>query len=288
MIISYSEIEIILNELLAQNEKEINIAPFFQEEKIFRFDLKNKKLFLKTTPHSWKIFIDFIVKEYSLTKAAKSELPEFDDIIKAVVSTGLLMPEGIDVLIDLIKNYLTPIQRMNRRKRFLIALDTNQLIDNLMSSYIENEFSSKNQEEVRNFISYLISSWVLEERNGFMRNEKSEGIAELNEKLKEWNFYLPEKISRKTRLGYSIYSELKSLEESYTQLESTKPSEEKYKILMNKDLKDKAIMETTSNPIPGYNWWISFFSLIIFIICIIIHRLKFQPKFVKILIKRRE
>jgi len=230
MIISCSEIEIILNELFAQNTKVITLSPIFMDEKIFNYDLQSKKLFLKTNPHSWRLVIDFLVSSYSLSSAGKKELPEFDDIIKAIVSAGLLMPEGIDVLINVIKNYLTPIQRMNRRKRILIALDTNQLVDNLMSSYIENEFSSKGQNEVRNFISYLISSWVLEERNGFMRNERNKGITDLNEKLKEWDYYLPEKMGRKARLGYSIYSELKSLEESYTQLESNKSSEEKYKI----------------------------------------------------------
>ncbi len=51
------------------------------------------------------------------------------------------------------------------------------------------------------------------------------------------------KKDRKARLGYSIYSELKSLEESYTQLESRKQSEEKYEIMRNKNLKDQAIVE---------------------------------------------
>jgi len=243
MIISCSEIEIILNELLAQNNKEITLSPFFTEEKIFNYDLENKKLHLKTNQHSWRIFIDFLTSEYSLSKAAKKELPEFDDIKKAVVSAGLLMPEGIDVLINEINNYLTPIKRMNRRKRFLIALDTNQLIDNLMSSYVEKEFSTKEKQQVRNFISYIVSSWVLSERDGFMRNERNKGIVELNSKLQEWDFYLPEKIDRKARLGYSIYSELKSLEESYAQLESRKQSEEKYEIERNKNLKDQAIIE---------------------------------------------
>ncbi len=158
MIISCSEIEIILNELLAQNNKEITLSPFFAEEKIFNYDLENKKLHLKTNPHSWKVFIDFLTSSYSLSSATKKELPEFDDIKKAVVSAGLLMPKGIDDLINEIKNYLTPIQRMNRRKRFLITLDTNQLIDNLISSYIEKEFSTREKQQVRNFISYIMSS----------------------------------------------------------------------------------------------------------------------------------
>ncbi len=243
MIISCSEIEIILNELLAQNNKEITLAPFFPEEKMFNYDLENKKLLLKTNPQNWRVFIDFLTREYSLSRATKKELPEFDDIIKAVISAGLLMPKGIDDLIKEIKNYLTPVQRMNRRKRFLIALDTNQLIDNLMSSYVEREFSTKEKQQMRNFISYIISSWVLSERDGFMRNEENKGIKELNRKLEEWDFYLPEKIDRKARLGYSIYSELKSLEESYTQLESKKLSEEKYEIMRNKNLKDQAIVE---------------------------------------------
>ena len=243
MIISCSEILIILNELLANDTKEITLLPLYGEEKIFNYNLESKKLFLKTLPHSWKLFIDFLTNEYSMSNAAKRELPEFDDIKKAVVSAGLLMPEGIDVLINEIKNYLTPIKRMNRRKRFLIALDTNQLIDNLMSSYVEKEFSTTEKLQVRNFISYIISSWVLSERDGFMRNEKNKGIDELNRKLKEWNFYLPEKIDRKARLGYSIYSELKALEESYVQLESRKQSEEKHKIMMTKNLKDQAIIE---------------------------------------------
>lgn len=243
MIISCSEIEIILNELLAQNNREITLSPFFAEEKIFNYNLNNRKLHLKTNPHSWKVFIDFLISEYSLSSVAKRELPEFDDIIKAVVSAGLLMPEGIDVLINEINNYLTPVQRMNRRKRFLIALDTNQLIDNLMSSYVEKEFSTKEKQQMRNFISYIISSWVLVERDGFLRNERNKGIVELNSKLQEWDFYLPEKIDRKARLGYSIYSELKSLEESYAQLESRKQPEEKYEITRDKNLKDQAIID---------------------------------------------
>ncbi|HUU78729.1 MAG TPA: hypothetical protein VMX55_10310 [candidate division Zixibacteria bacterium] len=240
MIISCSEIEIILNELLANKNKELTLTPFFKEEKIFSYDLENKKLHLKTNPHSWKIFIDFLCSEYALSNDTRKELPEFDDIKKAVVSAGLLIPEGIDVLIDEIRNYLTPIKRMNRRKRFLIALDTNQLIDNLMSNYVEKEFATK--EQLRNFISYIISSWVLSERDTFIRDETNRRLVELNSKLKEWDYFLPEKIDRKARLGYSIYSELKSLEESYVQLGSRIKSDEKNEIMKSQNLKDSAII----------------------------------------------
>ena len=165
------------------------------------------------------------------------------DIIKSVTSAGISKPEGIDVLIEEINNYLAPVKRMNRRKRFLIALDTNQLIDNLMSSYIENEFSTPFNQQVKNFISYVISSWVLYERDSFLRREKNRGIKELNEKLSDCDFYLPEKIDRMARLGYSIYSELKSLEESYDQLESKLPSSQRFEILKEKNLKDQAIID---------------------------------------------
>lgn len=243
MIISCSDIEIILNELLAKGNKEVTILPFFREEKLFNINLETKKAHLKTTPYSWRTIIDFLVSEHSLSNVAKKELPEYNDIIKAVVSAGLVMPEGIDILIEEIKNYLKPISQMNRRKRFLIALDTNQLIDNLMSCYVEKEFSTTDKQQIRNFISYIISSWVLAERDGFMRNEKNKGLVELNTKLKDWNFYLPEKIGRKARLGYSIYSELKLLEESFQKLESRKKSEEKKDIMFNKNMKDEAIIE---------------------------------------------
>jgi len=244
MIISCSEIVIILNELLARKNNEISLLPFFDEEKIFNYNLKNRNLILKTKPQSWRNSIDTFCNKYSLTDSAKKEMPEFDEIKKATVSAGLLKPEGINELINLIKDYLEPKERLNRRKRFIIALDTNQLIDNVMSSYVEKEFSITENIQLRNFISYIISSWVLSERDAFLRNEKNKGIEELNNKLKrDFKFYIPEKIDKKARLGYSIFSELKALEESYTQLECKKQSQEKYEIMKNKNLKDQAIIE---------------------------------------------
>ena len=76
-------------------------------------------------------------------------------------------------------------------------MDTNQLIDSLMNSFVEKEFSKKEKQQVRNFTSYIVSSWILSERDGFMRNERNNGIKELNSKLQEWNFYPLEKIDRK-------------------------------------------------------------------------------------------
>ncbi|MHA1877983.1 MAG: hypothetical protein ACTSUC_16185 [Promethearchaeota archaeon] len=241
MIISCPEIQIILNELSAKGKRKISLMSL-TKEKIFEYNIDYNELHLNTTPSDWEKSIDTLIKEYGLSKKAQEELPQFDDIKKAVVSAGLLMPEGIDVLINEIKSYLQPKKRMNRRKRVLIALDTNQLIDNLMSSYVEEEFSSKENLQMRNFLSYIISNWVLVERDAFLRNESSKGIVELNNKLKKLNFYLPEKIDRKARLAYSIYSELKTLEESYTQLESRIRGEEKYEIMKDKNLKDQAII----------------------------------------------
>ena len=243
MIISCSEIEIILNELLARKKEEISLLSIYGPELLFNYNLENQKLYLKTTRSSWRTFIQNIVRNHSLTNYTEKELPQFDDIIKSVTSAGISKPEGIDVLIEEINNYLAPVKRMNRRKRFLIALDTNQLIDNLMSSYIENEFSAPINQQVRNFISYVISSWVLYERDSFLRREKNRGIKELNEKFSDFEFYLPEKIDRMARLGYSIYSELKSLEESYDQLESKLSSTQRFEILKEKNLKDQAIID---------------------------------------------
>ncbi|MBD3192318.1 MAG: hypothetical protein GF308_16885 [Candidatus Heimdallarchaeota archaeon] len=112
-----------------------------------------------------------------------------------------------------------------------------------MSSYIEEEFSTKENQQLRHFISYLISSWVTFERDNFLKNEKNWGIKELNDKFSQWNHYLPEKIDKMARLGYSIYSELKTLEESYDQLESRIKSSRKDEIINNKNLKDQAIID---------------------------------------------
>ena len=79
-------------------------------------NLENQKLNLKTSRGSWNVFIKNIVTKFSLTKNAERELPQFNDIIKSVTSAGISKPEGIDDLIELIKNYLTPVKRMNRRK----------------------------------------------------------------------------------------------------------------------------------------------------------------------------
>jgi len=243
MIIWQSEIEIILNELLARGKKEIILSPLYGNESIFNYNLENQKLFLKTSSSKWKSFMKEIIEQNSLSKEAIKELPEFNDIIKAVTSSGLLIPEGIDDLIDEIKKYLVPSKRINRRKRFLIALDTNQLIDNLMSCYIEKEFSSIENIQARNFISYVISSWVTYERDCFLRTEKNRGINELDVKFKQIGFNLREKIDKRSRLGYSIFSELKSLEESYHLLECKMDSNRRNEVIRDKNLKDQAIID---------------------------------------------
>ncbi|MBD3192319.1 MAG: hypothetical protein GF308_16890 [Candidatus Heimdallarchaeota archaeon] len=118
MEISSSEIEIILNELLARDKKEISLLSIYGSEILFNYNLKDQKLYLKTLPRSWRNFKEKLCNEYLLSRAAEKELPEFGDLSKAIVSFGLLMPEGIDILIEEIKSYLAPVKRMNRRKDF--------------------------------------------------------------------------------------------------------------------------------------------------------------------------
>ena len=61
MIIFCSEIEIILNELLARNKEEISLLSVFGPELLFNYNLENQKLFLKTNRGSWRAFMQKIV-----------------------------------------------------------------------------------------------------------------------------------------------------------------------------------------------------------------------------------
>ena len=246
MIINPSEMQIVLNELYRRDKKELGISTYLGRELVCIIDQEKEQFYKQVNKKKWTDFIDSLGTTFGLSTNALDELPNYGDIIQTFVASGLMMPEGLEGLKEDIDHYFSSKLGENRRKRAIIALDTNQLIQNTMSQYLEKSYSLKNP-TIRNFISYVISSWVIFERDNFLKREKSAAVKELQSKLQKLNYILGEKYDKGARIGYSILAEMKKLEKASDILESNETEERKQQIINSKNERDLAIINEYSN-----------------------------------------
>ncbi|MBD3193287.1 MAG: hypothetical protein GF308_21815, partial [Candidatus Heimdallarchaeota archaeon] len=213
-----TEFDIILQELLRNEETQLAIYPYLGSRPICLLDLENQSIPKIVSIREWNEFLEEIRATHNLSDAAFSELPYFSDIVRAFIASGILQPEGIDVLLRRISEHQSSKESRTSDKIF-IALDTNQLIYNTMSNFVEQAYSRERKKGFQPNIHYLVAYWVAWEKNQFLRTENNLGVQELRKKFRSSGFNLKEKIDKKARLGYNIVSELKALEPAVEMLE---------------------------------------------------------------------
>ena len=206
-----SELIIVLNELLERNIQKITISTYLGDNGLCSINLKEKKFTKIVTRNSWKKFLYELQKKHSLSNNTLDEIPNYHDILSKIITSGIYEPKGINELVSDTMTFLLS----NNRKRIIIALDTNQLILNTMSNFVESFLSQSTlYENIRSRVNYALSYWVKWEKSQFFTIEKrskpSSKIIELREVFKNQGYNLPEKNDKRMRLGHSIGAEIKA------------------------------------------------------------------------------
>lgn len=238
-----SEFDIILQELHRNEESQLAIYPYLGSRPLCLLDLEKQSIPKIVSIREWNEFLEEVRTTHNLSDAAFSELPYFSDIVRAFIASGILQPEGIDILLQKIYEDQFSKELKNTDKVF-IALDTNQLIYNTMSNFVEKAYSKEVKDDLQPKIQYLVAHWVIWEKNQFLRTENNPGVQELRKKFRSSGFNLKEKVDKKSRLGYSIVSELKALEPAVEMLENKdkKLNIDSSRVMGDKSQRDIAIL----------------------------------------------